>query len=232
MESRVVLGLLLIGLPIAFNVLFLALGRSFDYPDILRRETGEILTRFTSGGTRLVVTWWAFMLTALALAPVSALLAVQLAPAGQSLALTSLVLGVTASLVQTLGLLRWPFLVPVLARRHAEASSDAERATVALVFEAAHRYLGVAVGEHLGYLLTGGWTAVVGLALIVSPAAPDLLGWLGLLLGAALIVGSLEFVGRAGPRGWTVAERLVPIAYTAWAIWLLALGVALVLDLR
>jgi hypothetical protein len=41
------------GAPIMFNVIFLMLQRS-DYPDILRRPTGEVLTRFHKGGRRLV----------------------------------------------------------------------------------------------------------------------------------------------------------------------------------
>jgi len=119
----------------------------------------------------------------------------------------------------------------MLARRHAEATTDPERTAVTVVFETTHRYLGVAVGEHLGYLLIGAWTTVVGLALVASPDASDLLGWLGAGLGVTLGVGSLEFVGRPGPRGWSVAERLVPIAYIGWSLWLLALGVALALGL-
>lgn len=153
--------------------------------------------------------WWGFMRTALALVPVASLLAVELAPAGATLAQLSLVLGVVDGLVQALGLARWPFLVPMLARRHAEATTDPERTAVTVVFE----------------------TTQVGLALVASPDASDLLGWLGAGLGVTLGVGSLEFVGRPGPRGWSVAERLVPIAYIGWSLWLLALGVALALGL-
>jgi hypothetical protein len=230
MMPTTLLGVVLIALPIAYNVLFTALARSFDYPGILRQDPAEVLGRFARGGTRLLVTWWALMLTALLLVPVSALLSVELAPAGASIAGLSLALGVTAGLVQAIGLARWPFLVPVLARRHAAATSDAERGTVELVFETAHRFLGVAVGEHLGYLATASWTAVVGVGLIVSPAGADLLGWAGVAIGAVLAVGSLEFVGRAGDRGWSVAERVVPFAYIAWSVWLVAIGVALIIE--
>jgi len=60
MDETLVLGVALIGLPIAFNVLFTSLARSFDYPDILRQEPAEILTRFLAGGRRLILVWWAF----------------------------------------------------------------------------------------------------------------------------------------------------------------------------
>jgi hypothetical protein len=38
---------------------------------------------------------------------------------------------------------------------------------------------------------------------------------------------SLEFVGPCEPSGWKVAERLTPIAYIAWSLWLIATGIAL-----
>ncbi|MFN8621514.1 MAG: DUF4386 domain-containing protein [Chloroflexota bacterium] len=232
MTATTFLGLALIALPIAFNVLFTALARSFGYPDVLREEPAAILARFTAGGSRLLLTWWAFLLTALALVPLAALVAAELEPAGAAIATLTLALGVTAGLVQALGLARWPFLVPVLARRHAAATSEAERVAVTVVFEAAHRYLGVAVGEHLGYLLTGAWTFVAGLGLIASPVHADWLGIAGLVVGVALMAGSLEFVGIPGDRGRAWAERLVPIAYIGWSAWLVLLGVALLIGLR
>lgn len=80
--------------------------------------------------------------------------------------------------------------------------------------------------------MTGAWAIVVGVALAASPVRPDWLGWLGIAAGAALTVGSMEFVGRAGDRGWSVAERLMPYAYLAWSAWLVLLGLVLVLDIR
>ena len=73
MSATLLTGILLIALPIAFNAAFFALARQFSYPDILREPTDTILTRFTAGGTRLLVTWTAFALVALAFVPVSAL---------------------------------------------------------------------------------------------------------------------------------------------------------------
>jgi hypothetical protein len=226
-DATALAGLALIALPVAFTLLFAVLGRTFAYPDVLRHPPSEILERFRAGGPRLLVTWWLFALTAVAFVPVAALVAAQLDPAGTDLVTLGLALGVAAGLVQALGLVRWPFLVPLLARRHAAATSDADRAATELVFEAAHRLLGVGVGEHLGYLLSGAWTFVVGIALVASPAHPDWLGLIGLPIGVALMVGSLEFVGRPGERGWSVAERLVPVAYLAWSGWLVAFGVVI-----
>ena len=51
---------------------------------------------------------------------------------------------------------------PELARRYVAApdgpDGEATRQTVEVVFATLHRLLGVGIGEHLGYLLTGVWT--------------------------------------------------------------------------
>lgn len=45
----IITGLVLIALPVTFNVLFFMLGRAFEYPDILRKPTDHILTQFAAG---------------------------------------------------------------------------------------------------------------------------------------------------------------------------------------
>jgi hypothetical protein len=42
----------------------LVAARRFDYPDIVRRPTGDILGRFQAGGVSLKLLWYGFMLTA------------------------------------------------------------------------------------------------------------------------------------------------------------------------
>jgi hypothetical protein len=47
-----------------------------------------------------------------------------------------------------------------------------------------HRHLGVAVGECLGYLFTGGWTLLVAVAMLQSSSFDDWLAWPGVAVGA------------------------------------------------
>ena len=221
-------GALLVGLPIAFNLFFFLLGRFFDYPAILRSPVGTILSRFQAGGLRLKLLWYGFMLTAVLLAPLAVLVGQVLARDGLELVPVATTIGVLAAAVQFLGLARWPFLVPALARTYEDPnSSAATREATAVVFDSFHRYLGVAVGECLGYLLTGAWTLLIAVAMLQSSAFDDWLAWPGALVGALLVVGSLEFVGRFEEHGWKLAATIVPIAYTAWSLWLLATGVVL-----
>ena len=50
-----------------------------------------------------------------------------------------------------------------------------------MTFAILHRYLGVGVGEHLGYLLTGAWTILVAASIVTTTAIPAWLGWIGVL---------------------------------------------------
>ena len=73
-------------------------------------------------------------------------------------------------MVQFLGLVRWPFLVPYLADTYLDpASSEATRESVAVAFQAFNHYAGVGVGENLGYLFTSLWSVLVALAMFGSP---------------------------------------------------------------
>jgi hypothetical protein len=223
-------GLLLILTPIAFNLLFTLLSVTFEYPDILRESPGYVLVRFDAGGAGLVATWYGFMLTAVLFVPLVVLVHRVLAKDGRDagepfyLGLAT-IFGVVASLVQFLGLARWPFLVPYLADAYTDpVSSEATRESVAIVFEAFNQYAGVAVGEHLGYLFTGLWTALVALALLRSPLFGRLRWWLGLLglvSAVGILAGILEFLG------FPLAADVVTVAYILWSVWPLAFGIAL-----
>jgi hypothetical protein len=229
MTTSTAAAVLLIGLPVAFNVAFGLLAARFDYPDILRSPTEEVLTRFRQGGSSLLLVWWGFALSAVLLAPLVVLLSAALDGADGALLAVATTVGVLAAAVQFLGLIRWPFLVPYLARATADpAASPARREAVDVVFQSFNRYLGVAVGEHLGYALTGAWSVLAGAAITQASSVPSWLGFVGIAIGSVLMLCSMEFVGRHEPSGWKPAERLTPIAYVGWSLWLIATGVALV----
>lgn len=214
-------GLLLVLVPVAFTVCFTLLQIQFEYPDILRQPTADVLTKFQAGGSGLITVWYALTLSAVLFIPavvlVHRLLATQETPATLWVASA---FGVVAGLVQTLGFLRWPFLVPHLAQAYlAPESSEAQRAAAAMVFEAFHRYAGMGVGEHLGYLSTSVWTFLVALLMLRAPLFGRWLGLSGMVLAVGVATGLLE------PAGWELAGAINALSYLAWAVWLVAVGV-------
>jgi hypothetical protein len=220
-------GVVLIAAPLWFNATFALLGKRFEYPDILRRPTSEILERFRAGGSGLILLWWTFMVSGLLLIAGVVLL-------GQVLGFEGIVplavtVGILAGLVQMLGLLRWVYAVPALARAYTDPTLTPEQREVhAAIFRALHQYLGVGVGEHLGYLFTGIWSALIGIGVLQGTALPTWLGWPGIVIGAGLVGGAAEFLGPNEERGWNLAGAAIPILYIAWSLWLLAMGIALI----
>ena len=97
-------GIVLIVAPLWFNIVFTLLTRRFEYPDILRRSTAEILERFHAGGSSLILLWWTFMLSGLLMIVAAVLLGQVIGFAGIVPVATTI--GVLAGLVQVLGLLR------------------------------------------------------------------------------------------------------------------------------
>jgi hypothetical protein len=117
---QVLTGLLLVVLPVAYNGLYTLLARGFDYPDILRQPTSQVLERFAAGGSRLVLIWWGFAMSAVLLAPAVVLVSATLADADPTVLALATAIGLLAALVQFLGLVRWAFAVPHLARLAAD----------------------------------------------------------------------------------------------------------------
>ncbi|MBK9713450.1 MAG: DUF4386 domain-containing protein [Kouleothrix sp.] len=223
LHIRRLTGLLLILVPVAFTACFTLLQIQFEYPDILRQPTADVLTKFQTGGAGLIAVWYALTLTAVLFIPVVVLLHQLLAARAASVTLwVASVFGIVAGLAQTLGFLRWPFLVPQLAQAYlAPGASEAQRAAAAMVFEAFHRYAGMAVGEHLGYLSTSVWTFLVALLMLRSPLFGRWLGLSGMLLALGVATGLLE------PAGWELAGAINAVSYLAWALWLIVVGVVL-----
>jgi hypothetical protein len=210
-------------LGVAMNVPFALLAANFGYPDILRRPAGEVLTRFHAAGAPLVLTWYAYVAAALLLV-ITALLAAR-GGGRPGPARASAIFGVLAGVFQVLGLLRWVFLVPYLAGVYADsAASPAAKETAGIVFDAFHRYAGVAVGEHLGQLFTALWAG----CLAASLPHP----WLrraGIAIAAALGVGLVEGFATVLPFSPGPLAAVTPLAYVALSVWMVAVGVTLLI---
>ena len=223
---RLLTSLLLILTPIAFNVFFTLLSVTFEYPDILREPTGYVLRQFDAGGGELVAIWYGFMLTAVLFVPLAVLVHKALAREDTPYLAVATAFGVVAGVVQFLGLVRWPFLVPYLADAYLDpASSGTTRESVAVVFQAFNHYAGVGVGENLGYLFTGLWTALVALAMFGAPLPfGRWLALLGMASAAGVLVGTLE------PAGFGSAADVVVVGYILWSVWLALFGILLLLP--
>lgn len=226
MKPTRTIGWLFILASVALFVPYTLLTLTFDYPDILRQAPGEVLQRFHAGGPALVYTWWAFAMVGLPLLPAYTGLGQLLQPRFFWMR-TATALAVTGGIVQVIGLLRWTFVVPVVAARYVAAPDEAARRAQEGIFEAVHQYGGVILGEHLGQLFSIAWTIYLSLALWRAGFFAKGLHILGLAASAIYLLAQGELFATVVP-GFPVWDLAGFLGSTLWLIWLLALGIALV----
>jgi hypothetical protein len=225
MRASTRIGICAIALAILFNIPFSILAAIYDYPDILRRPAGEALERFAAGGPTLILTWYGFALAALALAPLAVGLSIsydrlQRRPA---LAIGAAIAGALAGIAQAIGLMRWIFVVPGLAQAHADpASAAAAEQAFALI----NLYGGVAIGEHLGQLLTA--LFVLQLACIQRGEGAPISAWTGFATAAALAIGTGEGLAIALGHDGSAFAMVTIAGFLGLTAWLIVTGVNMI----
>lgn len=218
----------LIFLGIYINIPFSILSAIFDYPNILRQPTEQVLTLFKAGGTPLIAAWYAFALAPLLMIFAAKLINQVIKDEHRHLLSVATTFGVLAGLAQVLGLIRWFFVVPVLANAYTDsASSEATRAAAVMVFQALHQYAGVAIGEHLGQLFTAVWIALISLAMLNSAIFRPWQGIIGLIITGLMTLGLVEGCATVINFEAGILGIITPIAFILLSIWLISLGVTL-----
>jgi hypothetical protein len=188
------------------NAAFLGLGSIFEYPDILQEPSAEILAKFRADEGAIIALFVTLAVGAALLAPI-ALLVGRLA--GNDLGRWSIRVGIAAAVVQVIGLLRWPLIVPSLAD-----SNDTD------AFDTVHTLLGTVVGETFGYLLTAAWTILI-LVALGRRIAGRWFWFLGLASAALIAVGVFVPLDLPG------ADFANFVGYILWSVWLLAFATLL-----
>jgi hypothetical protein len=225
--ALLILGAVLVNIPYTLLIV------TFDYPDILRAPTGEILTKFAAGGSGLIWTWLAFawvglpILVGILLVP-RALAGDRPANRGQFSGSLALFFGSAGAIAQMIGLLRWSFVVPALAHLYtAPQATPATREAVVAVFQAVHQYGGVVLGEHIGQTFTILWMVLLSLSLLRQGKLPRWLPWAGFVAAGvyALAQGELLATVMPGIPAWEAAGL---VGSLLWLGWLIALGIALI----
>ena len=227
--KRPAAGLSAIVLAILFNVPFSILAATYNYPDVLRGPPSEALNLFAAGGASLILTWHAFALCALALAPMAIALSItprRIAEA-PALSIAAAILGALSGLAQAIGLWRWVFVVPMLARTHADAAATPEaKLGVEEAFAVLNQYGGVAIGEHLGQWLLG--LFVLCLALLQWRERRRISSVLAFVTFLALLVGTGEGLAIALGQPGDLFGLITIAGFLALTLWLIATGIGLI----
>jgi len=213
---------------ILVNIPFALLMINFDYPDILRQPTAEIITRFQAGGDALIYTWLAFSWIGLPLLLGAIMLKRILENENSPFLETATTLGVIGFVVQVIGLLRWVFVVPALARLFTDPTTGpATQASISAAFIAVHQYGGVVLGEHIGQFHTILWTSFISGIIYRSKMFSKWVAWFGWFASAVYLFAQTELLATAIPD-FPVIDWAGLYGSLLWLVWMLVLGVYLV----
>ena len=223
MKTEKAIGMLLILGAIGVLIPYIILTIIFDYPDILRQDAGVLLTRFHEGGASLIFVWFSFAILGLPFIPAYILIGQKLESKFNFVRWTT-TLGVISVIVQMIGLLRWTFVVPVLADNFVTAVSEATKESNKVAFQTMHQFGGVLLGEHLGQLFTVIWTIMICIAFSKLRLFPKWIIWLGYLSSAIYLLAQAELFNTVIPD-FPVWDMAGFIGSTLWLVWLIIIGV-------
>ena len=126
---------------------------------------------------------------------------------------------VLSVLARALGIVRWLFAMPVLARLYiSPTASDNFKDSISMVYEMLNAYAG-GIGEILGVSLFASiWLVLISILLIRSYQWPNWLGYFGLVVAASLLLNLLEVVGID-------MGAMISVSETLQHFWMLAMAI-------
>jgi Domain of unknown function (DUF4386) len=224
---RTLTGIFFIVGAILVNIPYTLLIVNFDYPDILRMPAADILTKFQAGGNSLIYIWLAFAWVGLPMLLGAVMLKSTLEKENSPFLETATTIGVLGFVVQVIGLLRWVFVVPVLARLFTEPGADpAFQAALSAVFVAVHQYGGVVLGEHLGQFFIVLWMTIISAIIYNSPRFSKWVAWLGWVASAVYLLAQTELFATAIPEFPSI-DWAGLLGSLLWLLWMIVMGVYL-----
>lgn len=223
MKKEKTIGTLIIIGAITVLIPYTILTMIFNYPGILREDTASILTKFHQGGNKLIWIWFAFAITGIPLIPAYILIGKKFEDKSPLFRVATTI-GVIGLIVQVIGLLRWTFVVPVLADSFVHATDASTKAAAVMAFKTIHQFAGVILGEYLGQLFTIAWTIMISICMLKQNLVPKWFAWFGCISSLIYLLAQAELFQTVMP-GFPVWDMAGFAGSTLWLVWLIILGV-------
>lgn len=212
------LAVLLFLFPIVVQIPFSILAMKFGYPDVLRKDAGTVLTNYNNLGSGIIWTWYIYAVSIILFLAANVLISQKIS---KRFSIWLFTLGTISGTIQLIALLRWVFLVPLLARAYVDAENEASRHMITLLFEVQNSYLGIGLGEHLGQATMVAWTIILTINLVPKRTR---LRWLGYASGTALAIGLTEHLTTVFQNPIHNLDKVTAVGFILWSVWLIGLG--------
>ncbi len=223
MKNEKTIGWLLIVAAAGVLIPYTILTIIFEYPTILRQDTSMILTKFHEGGSKLIWTWFAFAITGIPLIPAYSMIGQKFENKAPLVRMATTI-GIISLIVQLIGLLRWTFVVPILADTFVHATDEATKAAAIVSFKTIHQFAGVILGEYLGQLFTIAWTVMLSISFAKLKLMPKWVNGLGIGSAAIYLLAQAELFATV-IKGFPVWELAGFAGSTLWLVWLIIIGI-------
>jgi len=225
-------GFLFIAGAVLVNIPYTLLIVNFNYPDILREPSGDILTQFQAGGSGLILTWLAFAWVGFPIFIGVLMLGKILEGEDRAFASTATVFGIISLIAQIIGLARWVFVVPQLAAQYTDpTATEGSRAAIEIAFQVVHQFGGVLLGEHIGQFFAVAWMFTTSLIMLKSPLFKPWMGWFGIAASAVYLSAQTELLATS-ISSFPVVPEAGLVGSLLWLAWMIMMGVQLGLPAR
>ncbi len=203
---------------IMMQAAYLILVANFDFPEVLRRPPGDMLSLYMQNLSINIFAYYLFTLTGFSFIGVVLLMHHSFFKRGTLFSIAA-VFGVLTGMFQSFGFGRWAFLVPTIAEQYPNASAQGQE-TLLMILEAFHMYAGVLIGENLAFVCQGIWTILISIMIFKTIELPKFLGWLGMFVGIAVGSYSLEQFG-----GVFASLGILNVSFqVTWLFWMIILA--------
>ena len=201
------------------------LGAAIDWPASLDRPAAEILPSIAQHEGAVRVGYLAYLVYSVLFGVTLVLLARLVEgrlPAGARRLLVGL--AIASVIARSIGIVRWLAPMPVLADAWGTAGDEAERRSIAHVYDAVNAWGGT-IGEALGVgLFAAGALGILAAGLLRERRVPRWLAVWSAVAAAAVLLNTAELAGGDLGPVLTVSVTVVQLWFLAAGAWLLTRG--------
>jgi len=199
-------------LTLLFMAVFTYLAILYDYPDNLDFPANVMLPNIYQVGNDWLAIWFLYALLPVGYIIVGMTAYLVLKPIDKGLVSMGVLFTALAAVFGTLGLARWPTIMPPLAKAYQTADAS-QRAVLEALFNGLNQYLGNYLGEFMSEFLFGTFIAMVGITILAvkGNGYPRWFGIISIISGAFIVMGSTRMFFELAKAANEYTTMVLPV---------------------